>query len=274
MFLRNEPNGSDCRAFAMPGGAGMIFAYRRSDVRMMGISRKMTRKKGLKMRSGRWMLVVITATAVFVSYTFSVGRSPSGQESEIRLPAPKTSGGMSLTETLAKRRSQRSFASKPLSMKQVSQLCWAAQGITDTQHGYRTAPSAMALYVIHVFVVDDKGAHEYVPQPHALRPLSVDGALHRLRTAVGQPSVKSVPLLMVLAMEPARLEAKCGKNADRYALMESGHVAQNVLLQATAMGLVSVPVGGIDESKVAEALHLPKGVRPVYVLPLGYPNKK
>ena len=274
MPLRNELNGSSCRAFAMPGDAGMIFTYRRSDVRKMGISSKMTRKKGIKMRSGRWTLVVIAATAVFVSYTFSAGRSPSGQESEIRLPDPKTSGGMPLTETLAKRRSQKTFASKPLSMEQVSQLCWAAQGITDKESGFRTAPSAMALYVIHVFVVDDTGAHEYVPQPHALRGLGVDNALDRLRTAAGQAPVKSAPLSMVLAMEPARLEAKCGKNAERYALIESGHVAQNVLLQATAMGLVSVPVGGIDESKVAEALHLPKCVRPVYVLPLGYPDKK
>ena len=226
------------------------------------------------MRSGRWALPVITAACVLAPCMLLAVNSPSARQPEVRLPEPQTSGGMSLAEALTKRRSQKAFVSKPLSTKQVSQLCWAAQGITDKERGLRTAPSAMALYAIHVFIVDDRGAHEYLPQPHTLRNLSVDGALDRLRMAVGQASVESAPLSMVLAMEPARLEARCGKNAERYSLIEAGHVAQNVLLQATAMGVASVPVGGIDEGKVAAALDLPAGMRPVYVLPIGHPSAK
>jgi SagB-type dehydrogenase family enzyme len=181
---------------------------------------------------------------------------------------------MALTEALAKRRSARSFQNKPLSRDQVSQLCWAAQGITDRQSGKRTAPSAHALYAMHVFIVDTDGAFEYRPEDHSLQKMTVEDAFARLRTAAGQDSVKSAPACMVLAIEPDRLKTRCGEKAEQYSLLEAGHVAQNVLLQATALGLVSVPAGGIDERKVGEALNLPPGIRPVYALPIGSPARK
>ncbi len=225
------------------------------------------------MRRSRWLLSIIVAGLIATPLMLSADNSlPSGR-SEIRLPDPEVSGGMSLTESLGKRRSHKSFQEKPLSQDHISQLCWAAQGITNKKSGKRTAPSAMALYPMHVFVVDADGAYEYQPQEHALHTMNVEDAVGRLRAAVGQASVKSAPLCMVLAMEPDRLKPRCGKNAERYSLLEAGHVAQNVLLQAAALGLGSVPVGGIDEGKVSEALSLPAGIRPVYVLPLGYPVK-
>jgi SagB-type dehydrogenase family enzyme len=181
---------------------------------------------------------------------------------------------MSLVEALAQRRSQRSFADKPLSSEQIGQLCWAAQGITDEARGLRTAPSAMALYAIQVFVVDGSGLYEYVPSSHLLRRLDLEGALQKLRSAAGQKAVGSAPVSMILAMDPGRLEARCPEKAERYSLLEAGHVAQNVLLQATALKLVSVPMGGVDETKLGEALNLPTGLRPVYVLPLGRPSEK
>jgi len=201
--------------------------------------------------------------------------SEADARADIRLPKPDTSGGMTLTAALSKRRSQRSFANKPVSLEQISQLCWAAQGITESKRGLRTAPSAMTKFSIGVFVVDDKAVCEYLPKQHVLRPLQSGNMLARLRESSKRPgAMGTAPVCMVLTMEVDRLKPRAGAKAERYCLMESGHVAQNVLLQATAIGLASVPVGGIDEGKVAAALDLPKHLRPVYVLPLGYASDR
>ena len=189
---------------------------------------------------------------------------------DIVLPPPSPMGGMSLTEALATRRSVRAFTDKAVTMEQISQLCWAAQGITDQPSGGRTAPSAKALYAATIYVVKKDGSFEYLPGPHVLRPLGGAEAIGNLRGACWQPSVGSAPMTLVLAINVERLKGRCGKDAEKYSLMEAGHVAQNVLLQATALGLASVPVGGADEAAIARALAIPAPQRPVYLLPIGY----
>jgi SagB-type dehydrogenase family enzyme len=192
-------------------------------------------------------------------------------QNDIVLPPPSPMGGMSLTEALAMRRSVRAFAGKAVTMEQISQLCWAAQGITDQSGGKRTAPSAMALYACTIYVVNKDGSFEYLPAPHALRPMGGSEAIGSLRMACWQPSVGSAPMTIVLAVNVDRFKGRSDKqDAEQYSLLEAGHVAQNVLLQATALGLASVPVGGADEAAVAKALGIPAPQRPVYLLPVGY----
>ncbi len=199
--------------------------------------------------------------------------APAGQ-AEIRLPKPKTQGGTSLAETLAKRRTHRKISDEPLTREQVSQLCWAAQGITEPKRGLRTAPSAGALYPIAVFLIDRTGLYEYQPRQHALRrTIAGDIRKNAGSGSLRQSAVRSAPVCMVLAMDVARTAAKYHKDAERYCLLEAGHVAQNVLLQATALGLVSVPIGGLDEAKLAAVLKLPDRLRPVYLLPVGHPTR-
>jgi SagB-type dehydrogenase family enzyme len=200
-----------------------------------------------------------------------VGAVAGRRQDAAALPNPSTSGGMSLAEALATRRSVRAFGARELTRSQIGQLCWAAQGITEPGKGLRTAPSALALYSVQVYVVDATGLHVYLPKAHALRTLSTEHVLSELRgDAPNGPPIGGAPAVIVLAIDPARLEARAGAHAERYALLEAGHVAQNVLLQATALGLGSVPVGGLDEAKVRATLKLPEGVRPVYLLPVGY----
>ncbi len=180
---------------------------------------------------------------------------------------------MSLTEALAKRRSHRKFADRPLTPQQISQLCWAAQGITEPKRGLRTSPSAGALYPLTVYVLTRDGAFVYLPKTHALRRLTQDDVRMRPDAkALGKPNIRSAAVCLVLTMEVARTAKRWPKEAERYCLLEAGHVAQNVLLQATALGLVSVPVGGADEEEVAAVLALPSGQRAVYLLPVGYPT--
>lgn len=197
--------------------------------------------------------------------------SPQGTE-VVKLPPADTSGGVTLTQALSKRRSCSAYTDQPLTLEQVGQLCWAAQGITEPEKGLRTAPSAMTLFSIHVYVVDTKGVHEYLPKEHALKTLRTENILEQLRALPPRPAnLGGAPVVMVLGLNLAPLEARVGPRAERYAFMEAGHVAQNVLLQATALGLGSVPVGGFDEAKMTELLKLPEGIRPIYLLPLGHP---
>jgi SagB-type dehydrogenase family enzyme len=179
---------------------------------------------------------------------------------------------MTLSEALARRRSVREFAQKRLEPGQIAQLCWAAQGITEKGEGFRTAPSAGALYPITVFTVDHEALQEYDPKAHSLRQVIAGDLRGNLQAAAhDQSCVGSAPLCLVIAIDINKSAVKYGDRAERYCLLEAGHVAQNVLLQATAMGLGGVPVGAFDDQRVSTVLRLPKRLRPVYLLPLGYP---
>jgi SagB-type dehydrogenase family enzyme len=179
---------------------------------------------------------------------------------------------MPLAEALARRRSVRDFATQPLSLEEVGQLCWAAQGVTDETAGLRAAPSAGARYALTVFVVDGTGVSQYEPRGHHLREV-VSGDLRPMLQAAAhdQPCVGAAPVSLVIAMDVSRIASKYGRRAERYALLEAGHAAQNVLLQATALGLGGVPVGAFSDEEVSTLLHLPANSDPVYLIPLGYP---
>jgi SagB-type dehydrogenase family enzyme len=233
-----------------------------------------------KQRDFLFVLAVVLAAAVLsAAFLLWTGKSPSPPVSsndsrkEVRLPPPQTRGGLPLTEALARRRSQRVFADRPLPPEAVSQLCWAAQGITQAEKGFRTAPSAGALFPIAVFLVDAAGVSEYKPQRHMLLRAPTGDLRGQLRAAAhDQDFVGQAPLCLVITMDVSRAAAKYGARAERYGLLEAGHVAQNVLLQATALGLVGTPVGAFEDDQVATLLNLPAGVRPVYLVSLGYPR--
>lgn len=208
------------------------------------------------------------------------GERPPGREGahalpdgpETPLPAPIAKGGMALVEALTLRRSLRDYTSRPVSREHIAQLCWAAQGITDRARGYRTAPSGGALFPITVFVVDQTGVFEYDPKRHALLQVFAGDVRGELQAAaLDQPCVGAAPLCLVVTMDVGRSAAKYGGRAERLCLLEAGHVAQNVLLQATALGLGSVPVGAFDDAALAETLRLPERLRVGYLLPVGHP---
>jgi SagB-type dehydrogenase family enzyme len=171
-----------------------------------------------------------------------------------------------------RRRSHRGFADRPPSTEQLSQLCWAAQGITDTALGLRTAPSAGALFPIALMVVDRDGAWEYRADEHLLRRTVTGDMRPRLAAAaLDQAFLASAPVCMVIAVEVTRTARVYGGRPERYCLLEAGHVAQNVLLQATALGLVGVPVGAFQDRDVMSAVGLQPGLAPMHLLPLGSP---
>ncbi|MBC7327622.1 SagB/ThcOx family dehydrogenase [bacterium] len=196
--------------------------------------------------------------------TLKVGES-------LALPSPRLKGDMSLEEALAKRRSIRTFTGTPLSLQEISQLLWAAQGITEPNRGLRTAPSAGATYPYEVYIVLKEGVFHYIPKGHKIEKIK-DGDLRgELSTAAfGQASVRDAELVFVLSAIYERT-SRYGERAKMFVDIEAGHIAQNILLQAVALKLGSVPVGAFDPKKVKEVTGIPEG-EIVYLIPVGHPR--
>ncbi len=207
----------------------------------------------------------------------SLGASASTPQ-EVSLPEPRLSGDLSVEEAIHSRRSVRDFASDSLDLGQVSQLLWAAQGVTSPA-GFRTAPSAGALYPLEVFLVAgavdglSPGVYRYVPRRHALQQVSPgDRRLDLSRAAVNQSWIHEAPAAIVLAAVFARTTGRYGDRGPRYVHMEVGHAAQNVYLQARALGLGTTMVGAFHDDRVSRALGLDDAEWPLGILPVGIPR--
>lgn len=199
--------------------------------------------------------------------------TPTATMEEVALLPPQTQGGMSLTEALARRRSVRSYTEQRLTWEEISQLLWAAQGITD-RRGFRTAPSAGALYPLEVYLVLPEGWYHYRPADHRLE-VRGQGDLRRDLWMVGlrQEALLRAPALLVITGVVSRTAAKYGDRAERYVFLEAGHAAQNLLLQATALGLGAVPIGAFDDAGVRRVLGLSPAETPLYLIPVGRPGE-
>jgi len=180
---------------------------------------------------------------------------------------------MSLTQALATRRSVREYSSRQLTQAQLGQLLWAAQGETSSDHK-RTAPSAGALYPLELYVVLPSGLFHYQPRAHALeRRTATDLRRAITRAAYGQDAVAGAAAIFIVAADFQRTARKYGsERAPRYVHLEAGHAAQNLLLQAVALGLGAVPIGAFDDEQARKAMSLPAGEQVVYMIAAGYPR--
>ena len=193
----------------------------------------------------------------------------------IALPEPETSGETPLETLLQQRRSVREYGEAALELAAIGQLLWAAQGITDPQ-GLRTAPSAGALYPLELYVVAGNvegltpGVYHYQPDRHALQQTST-GDQRRLlaHAAHGQSWVRTAAAVLVITAVYERTTGKYADRGIRYVHMEVGHAAQNLFLQAEALGLAAVVVGAFEDDAVATALDLATDEQPLMLLPVG-----
>ena len=174
-----------------------------------------------------------------------------------------------------KRRSVREYANLPLTLEDISQLLWAAQGIT-TEWGGRTAPSAGALYPLEVYLVVGNvenlacGVYKYKPERHELVKVRDDDVRGELaQAALGQTWVKEGAIDIVIAAVYERTTKKYGDRGVMYVHMEAGHAAQNIYLQAAALNLGMVTVGAFYEDQVKDILGMPGNEIPLYVIPVG-----
>lgn len=214
----------------------------------------------------RHLLAGLLAAACLLAAWPILAADPVAAGTALALPAPRLTGPVSVEAALAKRRSVRQFAARPLTMTEISQLAWAGQGITDAKTSHRTAPSAMAKYPLDIYLVTADWAARYVPDGHKLVVVATGD--HRAELS-GQNQVKSAPLVIVAAGTASRIG---GGHAEEWTAFEAGAAAQNINLQAVALGLGSVTVGGYDQAGVVKALNLPEGTRPYILVPVGEPK--
>jgi SagB-type dehydrogenase family enzyme len=189
------------------------------------------------------------------------------------LPQPTLVGALSLEETLVQRRSVREFTVTPLSPIEIGQLLWAAQGVTH-ERGYRSAPSAGALYPLEIYVATADGVFHYRPEGHGLAVLRTQDVRRDLfQAALRQEAIRDAPAVFVFTAVYARTAQKYGgQRSPRYVHLEAGHAAQNLLLEAVALGLGAVPVGAFEDQKIQEVLGLPANHEPLYLIPVGHPH--
>lgn len=226
------------------------------------------------MRRGVTILALVTwATTIACCGSLSPGASsPPSSGQMTPLPPPALTGAVSLEEAMAQRRSVRAFDETPLSPAELGQLLWAAQGITH-EAGFRTAPSAGALYPLEIYVATAEGVFHYSPQGHHLKALSGTDARPALyEAALRQEAVRQAPAVFVVTAVYERTAKKYGaERSPRYVHLEAGHAAQNLLLEAVALGLVAVPIGAFEDERIQAALGLPRDHEPLYLIPTGHP---
>ncbi len=191
----------------------------------------------------------------------------------IQLPEPASDGGMSVEAALAKRESVRHFTFVPLTLSLLSQILWAAQGITRDWGG-RTTPSAGALYPLELYLALLDGFYHYIPRNHQLMNISDSNFIEDLAAVVlGQQCIRESSAVVVIAAVYKRIEQKYGRRGERYVKVEAGHAAQNILLQAVSQGIGAVPVGAFNDEDVRKVLSLPSDHEPLYLIPLGHTRK-
>ncbi|MDQ2052405.1 SagB/ThcOx family dehydrogenase [Natronolimnohabitans sp. A-GB9] len=203
----------------------------------------------------------------------------------IELPDPEpeleSDETSSVERAIADRESRRSFASRPLALTDVSQLLWAAQGITHTRDGIamRATPSAGTTYPLTAFLEVARdgneelapGCYRYEPAAHRLER-TLEGSVHEAltRAALGQDVVRNAPTTVVLTGAYDRTRRQYPDRGERYVHMEAGHAAENVHLLCESRELNCCPVGAFSAGDVADVLGLPDRLEALYLLPVGH----
>lgn len=230
------------------------------------------------------IIMVIVLIGAGIGGSFMLLQPMMGDEYEpkepinekIKLLEPEYDSNTSVEQALLERRSVRAYKDEPLTLAEVSQLLWAAQGITGPRKGFRTAPSAGALYPLEVYVVINnaegvtKGVYKYKPHEHELVKVRNGNVRDELVVAaLEQTWVGECAIVIVFSAVYERTIQKYGDRGIRYVHMEAGHAAQNVYLQAVSLNLGTVVVGAFKDDEVRKILNMSDEEHPLYIMPVG-----
>ncbi|MBU8921161.1 MAG: SagB/ThcOx family dehydrogenase [Bacteroidales bacterium] len=203
----------------------------------------------------------------------------------IELPGPILDSEFSIEKVLQERRSVRQYTDDPVTMEEVSQLLWAAYGITYTAEGMpdflrgglKTAPSAGARYPLEIYLVAGKvtgllpGIYWYVPEGHVLHRLADGDVRTDLQAAcLDQKFAGEAPISIVWSAVYERCTEKYeDRGRDRYVCMDLGHSAQNVYLQCGSLGLGTCAIGAFTDDSLKKLIGMTGEEVPLYVMPVG-----
>jgi SagB-type dehydrogenase family enzyme len=238
------------------------------------------------MAAPAWAPYCFTSTTSFAS---DGAGGVSAADTLIRLPAPRLDGGSSVEEALSTRRSARHWDGADLSLPEVAQLLWAAQGVTESigdapsiwrgsmwMGGLRTAPSAGALYPLEFYLVAsavnglEPGVYRYIPLDHSLEWVMRGDRRQELAGAsFMQSGILEAPAVFVIAAVHERTAVKYGVRAERYVHMEAGAAAENLWLQAESLHLGTVFIGAFRDEAVKQVIGAPADHQPLVIMAVG-----
>lgn len=252
----------------------------------MSSSEKIGKRSFIKYASATAGLAVLSGLGYYYYYIHEASRPSQAAVrvtgKKLPLPPPSKKSEVSLEEALLKRRSIRDYTDEPLTLQEVGQLLWAAQGITEPRWGGRTAPSGGPIYPLEIYVVaDDKGVtnldagvYHYIPQDHSLDMTLAGSAVRDLAVAaLDQDWVYNAKISIVIAAAYHRTTERYGDRGVRYVHLEAGHAGQNIYLQAAALNLGTLVLGAFIDDQVKSVLNLPDEEDPIYIVPVGHPSK-
>ena len=235
-------------------------------------------------------LVLIFLIIIFIAVVSAYYFSESNKQvytsrhviSYLSLPSPALTGNLSVESAIQNRRSVRHYSNQSVSIENVSQILWAAQGITDTENNLRAAPSAGQVYPLEVYVIAgpdvsglQEGVYHYVPSNNTLE-LIMNGDLRSDLSGIanGQPWVKEAPLDILITGDYRKMIDKYTDRelSTRFVDLEAGHAGENIYLQAEALGLATVSLGSFNENQLIQRFKLPNNETPLYIFPIGHPQ--
>jgi nitroreductase len=187
----------------------------------------------------------------------------------VKLLTPQSEGGKPLMQALKERKSSREFSPKELSLQVISDLLWAADGINRPDSGHRTAPSAMGMQAIHIYLAKSDGLYLFDVQQNMLIPVIGED----IRALTGeQPFVKGAPLNLIYVADLSKMGKMSDSDADFYASADTGFISENVYLYCASAGLVTVVRGAVDKPVLAKAMKLRPDQKIILAQTVGYPK--
>jgi SagB-type dehydrogenase family enzyme len=235
--------------------------------------RKKSLGREMRKMPEKWIWMAVSLFWMVGFFGVSMGHGAT------RLPPPKVDGKVSVEKAIKERRTIRDFRERPLSFDFLSQLLWAAQGVTNQREGKRAVPSGGALYPLDIYVVVgekcvgemEPGIYHYLPEEHSISlVMKGDRRKEVALASLGQMWMGRAPVMFVITAEYRRITGKYGERGIRYGLMEAGHTAQNLFLQAESLGLGAGIVGAFDDGVVAKVMGTPAKHEPLLIVPVGY----
>jgi len=203
---------------------------------------------------------------------FAVNSLQAGEvKKEIKLNAPDKTRGTVFMKTIQERQSSREFSAKELSLQDLSDLLWTANGINRPESGKRTAPSALNKQEIDIYVLFPSGAYRYDAGTHTLKLVTTGD--HRAAVAGQQDFVLQAPVSLVLVADLSRFDMENSEQLRLMAAVDAGIVSQNINLFCAATGLATVPRASMDKEQLKRVLQLKDTQLPLMNNPVGYTKK-
>ncbi|MFZ5994051.1 MAG: SagB/ThcOx family dehydrogenase [Thermodesulfobacteriota bacterium] len=197
---------------------------------------------------------------------------------DVPLPRPSFTGKKSMEEVIKARRTIRHFKARALNLEQLSQILWAAYGLTANDP-YKSVPSAGALYPLDIWVAVGKngvegleaGAYHYIPKAHRLTRVKAGEVRDDIsRASLYQGWMAEAPIIFIITGEYERCTRKYGEKGIPYTYIEAGHAGQNIFLQAGALGLGAGIVGAFNNDVIRQVLGISRNYDPILIMPVGY----